>query len=227
MDLWQFSYGYEPIAVRFTIRINGEGLITTAYEIENPPKEYILEIGIAYILSDKIDRLTWDKESVFSGYPEDHIGRPKGTARRYRGFGKDTYRQEPDWGWNLDETNYVLYGGQDKGSHGTNDFITTRENIYFASAVLSGRKERVRVEADGKSVSVRFCPSQDEDKDFIPGIKLTMNTGLYYDLGNGSSAIVKSGDGYLGNYTYPEIHLADGHTGSVQMRLTDTDAYDF
>ena len=130
-------------------------------------------------------------------YPEDHIGRPGGIANRYRGFGKDVYRQKPEWPWSLDETNYVLYGGQDSGNHGTNDFLAARENIYFASAVLAGREERVRVEADGNSVSVRVCPAQDEDADFIRGIKLTMNTELYYDLGNGSSAIFKSGDGYL------------------------------
>lgn len=123
-----------------------------------------------------------------------------------------------------DMTNYALYGGHDAGNHGTNDFIATRENIYFASAILSGRKERVRVESDGKSVSVRLCLSQDEDSDFVEGIKLTINTELYYDLGNGSSAIVKSGDGYLGNYTYPEVHLENGYTASVQMRLSDNDA---
>lgn len=227
LDLWQFEYGYDPISVRFRICINGEGLITTAYTIENPPEEYILETGVSYILNDAVDRLTWDKESVFSGYPEDHIGRPGGIANRYRGFGKDVYRQKPEWPWSLDETNFVLYGGQDSGNHGTNDFLAARENIYFASAVLAGREERVRVEADGNSVSVRVCPAQDEDAGLIPGIKLTMNTELYYDLGNGSSAIVKSGDGYLGNYTYPEIHLEKGYTAAVQMRLTDTDEYDF
>lgn len=227
LDMWQFEYGYAPITVRFKLCINGDGLVITQYQIDNPPKEYILETGVSYILSDSIDRLTWEKEAVFSAYPQDHIGRPKGIANRYRGYGKDVYRQEPEWPWSQDETNYALYGGQDSGNHGTNDFLATRENIYFASAVLSEKKERVRVEADGKSVSVRLCPSKDEDKDFAQGIKLTMNTELYYDLGNGSSAIVKSGDGYMGNYTYPEIHLEDGYTASVQMRFTDTDEYDY
>lgn len=227
LDMWQFEYGYDPISVRFKIRINGSGLITTTYTIENPPKEYIYETGVSYILSNQIDRLTWDREADFSGYPQDHIGRPQGTANRYRGFGKDTYRKMPEWSWSQDETNYALYGGQDGGNHGTNDFIAARENIYFASAILSGRQERIRVESDGHSVSVRLCPAQDEDGDFIPGIKLTMNTELYYDLGNGSSAIVKSGDGYLGNYTYPEIHLENGYTASVQMRFADTDEYDY
>lgn len=226
LDKWQFEYGYDPVHVLFRIAINGDGILTTTYTIHNPPSEYILEAGVSYILSDDIDRLTWDREAVFSGYPEDHIGRPSGVAYRYRENGKDTYRTEPSWSWSQDETNYALYGGLDTGNHGTNDFIAARENIYFASAILSGRKERVRVEADGKSVSVRLCPSRDEDPDLADGIKLTINNELYYDLGNGSGAIVRSGDGYLGNYTYPEVHLDAGYTASAQMRLTDNDEYD-
>ena len=49
---------------------------------------------------------------------------------------------------------------------------------------------------------------------------MTINNYLYYDLGNGSSAIVKSGDGYLGNHTYPEIRLDDDAAGTVRIRLT-------
>lgn len=221
LDMWQFEYGYDPVRVAFEIRINGDGLITTSYKIENPPKECILESGVSYILSDRIDRLSWKREAVYSAYPKDHIGRPEGVAKRYRGYGKDTYRKKPEWPWSLDETNYALYGGSDQGNHGTNDFLSTRENIYYAAAILAERKERVRVEADGRSVSVRVRPARDENAQFVRGIKLTMNTELYYDLGNGSSAIVKSGDGYLGNYTYPEVHLEDGYSASVQMRLTD------
>lgn len=225
-DMWQFNYGYDPIHVDFKVRINGDGLITTSYRIANPPKEYVLECGISYILNDGIDRLTWEKESVFSAYPDDHIGRPKGVARRYRGFGKDTYRQAPQWPWSQDQTSFVLYGGQDHGDHGTNDFIATREDVYFASAGLAGKEERVRVEGDDLKVAVRLCPAKDEDADFTSGIKLTMNTELYYDIGNGSGAIIRSGDGFLGNYTYPEVKLEDGYSAAVQMRLTDTDSYD-
>ena len=221
LDAWEFRYGYDPMQAVFEIRIDGAGCVKTVCTILNPPQECLLECGVSYILSDLVDRLTWKREAVYSGYPQNHIGRPQGTAYRYRGFGKDTYRQEPQWHWSQDETNYVLYGGEDQGGHGTNDFISSREHIYYASAVLAEKKEQIRAESDGKSVAVRVCPARDEDPDLPDGIKFTMNTELYYDLGNGSSALVKSGDGYLGNYTYPEVHLENGHTFAVQMRLTD------
>lgn len=222
-DMWQFNYAYDPVQAEFEIKISGEGLILTTCQVINPPKEFVFECGISYILSNEVATLNWEREAVYSGYPEDHIGRPYGSADRYRGFGKDTYRRKPEWRWSQDETNYALYGGKDHGKHGTNDFIASRENIYFASAVLDGKEERVRVESDGKSLAVRVCPAQDEDAEFPEGIKLTMNTELYYDLGNGSSALVKHGDGYLGNYTYPEIHLEDRHVTGAAIRLTDRD----
>jgi hypothetical protein len=217
-DMWGFEYGYAPINVSFEVRLDGEGIIKTAYQIKNPPKEVIFEAGIAYILSDKIDRLIWERCAQYSAYPEDHIGRPKGTAHRYRGYGQDNYREKPAWPWSADETNYTIYGGKDPGGHGTNDFISTRENIWFASALLADSQCGVRVESDGASVSVRVCPAQDEDPALPLGIKLTVNNLLYYDLGNGSNPN-KTGDGYLGNYTYGEIRLDCGYSGSVQMRL--------
>lgn len=78
----------------FKISISGNGMIHTTYIIENPPHEYILECGVSYILNNAIDRLTWDKESPFSGYPSNHIGRPNDMAYRWRKTGTDTYRKE-------------------------------------------------------------------------------------------------------------------------------------
>ena len=60
--MWQFEYGYDPVRVCFRVCINGDGLITTDYQIENPPKEFVLECGVAYILNDTVDCLTWEAE---------------------------------------------------------------------------------------------------------------------------------------------------------------------
>lgn len=219
-DMWQFEYGYDEIRVHFEIGITVDGEINTTWSIQNPPREVLFECGVSYILNDQIDKIRWKKESVYSAYPEDHIGRPEGEARRYRGFGQDQYRIRPQWRWSQDETNYALYDSGDKGGHGTNDFIASRENIRYYDAMTEGSEEFVRVESEDASVAVRACPAQDENAEFPQGIKLTINNYLYYDLGNGSSAIVKSGDGYLGNHTYPEIRLDDDAAGTVRIRLT-------
>lgn len=221
-DVWGFEFSYDEIKVDFEVRIDGAGLLTTKYTIQNPPVHYLTEVGVAYVLSDEIDRLTWEREALYSWYPENHIGRPKGTAYRYRGYGKDTYRVKPEWDWAFDEADFVYYGGSDKGGHGTNDFRSSRENIWFASAVMANSENRVRAEADGKSVTARAGVAKDEDPDLPEGIKFNMNNLIYYDLGNGSNPN-KTGDGYLGNYTYPEIHLKPGYTNCVRMRFTDSD----
>jgi len=221
-DVWGFDFGYDPIAVDFEVKVDGDGLITTTYTVNNPPEHLLCEVGVSYVLSDNIDRFTWDRDSLYSVYPDDHIGRPKGTAYRYRGYGKEIYRVKPEWGWAYDEADFVFYGGKDKGGHGTNDFRSTRENIWYASAMLAQSNYGVRAESDGKSVSARVGPAKDEDPGLPEGIKFTMNNMLYYDLGNGSNPN-KTGGGYLGNYTYPEIRLKPGYTNCVRMRLTESD----
>lgn len=221
-DMWGFEYGYEPINVEFEISVDGAGLICTKYTILNPPEEMLSEIGIAYVLTDDINRLKWDRDALYSVYPDDHIGRPSGTAFRYRGYGTDTYRERPEWSWSQDETNFVVFGSDDKQVHCTNDFRSTRENIWYASLIHAQSDNRVRVESDGKSVSVRAGLAKDEDPGLPEGIKLNMNNSIFYDLGNGSNPN-KTGDGSLGNYTYPEIYLQPGYTNYVRMRITDYD----
>lgn len=221
-DTWGFEFSYDDIMVDFEVRIDGAGLITTKYTIQNPPVHYLNEVGVAYVLSDEIDRLTWKREALYSWYPENHIGRPEGTAYRYRGYGKDAYRVKPEWEWAYDEADFVYYGGNDKGGHGTNDFRSARENIWYASAVMANSENRVRAESDGKSVTVRAGVAKDEDPDLPEGIKFNMNNLVYYDLGNGSNPN-KTGDGYLGNYTYPEIYLEPGYTNCVRMRFANSD----
>ncbi len=222
LDMWRFPYGFDPIRVSFRIRIQGNGRMVTDFTVHNPPREYIFEAGVFYVLSDKMDTLAWEREAAYSVYPNDHIGRAAGIARRYRQEEKaSAYRQAPDWNWSQDDTNYALYPSSDKGGHGAYDFISTRENIRFAEIWQEGTNEKIHVEAAEAPLSMRVCPARDEDADLPLGIKLTMNTALYYDLGNGSSAIVKSGDGYMGNYTYPEIHLDADYHASVALCLIE------
>ena len=220
-DAWGFLHQYEPVRVRFAVRVTGDGALHTGFTVENPPPAFLYEVGVSYLLPDDLSEIQWKKEAVCSGYPADHIGRPEGRAILHRAAGVDAYRVKPVWRWSADETNFPLYGSSDGGHHGTNDFIATRENIYFYSCLTPGDIRHVRVESDGRSLAVRICPAWNEDKDLPECLKLSMNTELYYDLGGGSSAIIKSGDGYMGNYVVPEIHLTGPYTAEVMLRLTD------
>jgi len=192
----------ERVTVDFEIRIDGRGLITTDYAIHDQPKG-ISEVGVAYTLPSSIDRLTWDRKSLWSAYPSDHIGRPQGTATREAGGPAETYRNEPKGPWSQDSKDFFLYGPDDPGGRGTNDFRSLKENIWHASCVLAGTDLRVRAESDS-TAAVRA--------EVLPDGKVRFNINNlwgYPDL-------------EWGNYTQP-VTLPRGYKNSVRMRFTDTD----
>lgn len=154
---------YGAIEARFELRIDGAGLITVDYTIDRPPasppraKRVGLwtdvggyrEVGVAFTLASAIDRLTWERKARWSAYPEDHLGRPSGVARRNRPEGDEAYGERPSWPWSEDTRNYALFGCYDVGGRGTTDFRSARHNVWHASVFPAGSDDRLRVESDG------------------------------------------------------------------------------
>lgn len=160
----QISGTHGPVIVQFEVRIDGQGLITTTYTLEEmpvgPPQSKRLarggmdvggyrEVGVAYTLCNGVDRLTWQRKGLWSVYPEDHIGRTAGTAYRVRKDGDEGYGVGPAWSWGEDMRNYPLYGSYDLGGRGTKDFRGMKHNIYFAHAGIAGSDSGVRAESGG------------------------------------------------------------------------------
>jgi hypothetical protein len=156
---------YGDIGVAFRVGIDGQGLITTTYTIEELPYRSprvkrgldaggYREVGVAYTLASAIDRLSWERQGLWSVYPEDHLGRPRGTAPRLRIGGIEAYRVPPTWPWAMDMRNYSLFGRWDAGERGTEDWRSMKHNVLCATA---GRADGagVRVESDG-SAAVRL-----------------------------------------------------------------------
>jgi len=192
----------DPVSVEFEIRIDGHGLITTEYIIHGQPKG-ITEVGVAYTLSSSIDRLVWNRKSLWSAYPPDHIGRPQGTAVRIASLPAETYRSEPKGSWSQDSKDFFLFGPDDRGGRGTNDFRSLKENIWRASCVLAGTDLRVRAESDG-TAAVRAEVQPDGNIQFHID-----NLWGYPDLA-------------WGNYVQP-LTIEPGYKNRVRIRLTDTD----
>jgi hypothetical protein len=190
------------LGVEFEIRIDGHGLITTRYTLQDQPKSAI-EMGIAFTLSSAVDRLTWDRKALWSAYPPDHIGRPHGTAMRHPSGPAEAYRTEPKRPWSQDSKNFFLYGSGDPGGRGTNDFRSLKENIWHASCHLAETNLGVRAESDG-TAAVRA--------EVLPDGKVLFhinNLWSYADLA-------------WGNYA-PPITVERGYQNIVRMRLTDID----
>jgi hypothetical protein len=183
----------------YEIRIDGQGLITTAYTLREPVKA-ANEVGISYVLSSSINQLSWDRNPLWSAYPPDHIGRPQGTARRQSRFPAQTYRQAPVGPWAEDEQDFFLFGPSDPGGRGTHDFRSLKENLWSASCGLVGAPYQIRAESDGAAAA---------RADVLPDGKVRFNIDnlwAYTDLGYGVSM--------------PPISLERGYTNVVRVRLT-------
>jgi hypothetical protein len=194
--------GGGDLGAEFEIRIDGHGLITTQYTVRSPQKG-MSEMGIAFMLSSSIRELTWDGKALWSAYPPDHIGRPRGSAMRDPGGAVESYRSASQGPWAQDTKNFFLYGPEDPGTRGTNDFRSLKENIWQASCVLTGTGLGVRAESDG-TAAVRA--------EVLADGRVCLhiaNVWGYPDL-------------EWGNYDRP-VTLPAGYHNTVRLRLTDTD----
>jgi hypothetical protein len=213
---------YGPVQVKFEVRVDGQGLITTEYVVEKfpltTPRKHEIpwnvtnaggfeEVGVSYDLSKSVDTLSWFRTGLWSAYPDDHIGRVRGTAQRQ---GKGANAQpgvRPQWSWAEDEKDFNLFGSEDTGGRGSNDFRSAKENIFYASAIESDTGVRVRVESAGTDalrLEVLGADPHGTVRLFVS------NAWNYRNLG-------------LGNYMKPPVTVTSGYRNSVKMRLTDGD----
>jgi hypothetical protein len=185
----------------FEVRIDGSGLITTHYTAFDLPED-ASEVGVSFVLSSDVDRLTWQRNSPWSVYPANHIGRPQGVAFKANGPTEE-YRTKPTHSWAEDLADFFLFGSNDVGGRGTNDFRSLKANVYYASCVLSGTNLRLRAESEG-TVAVRAQVGAEGKVVFSVD-----NLWGYPDLGWGNLA--------------PPLNLPKSYSNSVRMRLTDND----
>ena len=105
------------------------------------------------MLPSSIDQLSWDRKPLWSAYPNDHIGRPQGTARRQSRFAAQTYRHPPVGPWSEDTKDFFLFGPNDPGGRGTSDFRSLKENFWYASCGWADGSAQVRAESDGTAAA--------------------------------------------------------------------------
>jgi hypothetical protein len=188
------------MSTEFEIRVDGQGLITTTYTLHEPVKA-ATQVGLSYVLSSSVDRLSWERKALWSAYPADHLGRPQGTAHRHSSHAAPAYRHPPVGPWSEDTKDFFLFGPDDPGDRGTNDFRSLKENIWWAACGLAGTSLGVKAEADG-SASARA--------EAWPDGKVQVNINhlwAYSDLGYGVSM--------------PKIALEAGYKNTVRLRLAE------
>ncbi|MCL2058663.1 MAG: hypothetical protein FWH01_06340 [Oscillospiraceae bacterium] len=89
---------YGKVRVTFLMQIDGSGLMKTTYTIDdmpyNPPRSKRMvvgvdvggyaEVGVSFLLSSRVDALSWQKDGLWDYYPDNHIGRLGGVAWKKR-----------------------------------------------------------------------------------------------------------------------------------------------
>ena len=195
---------YAVIRASFQVRIDGTGLITTKYTIdyvpgEPPPPTYTPwnatsvggydELGVSYLLRGGVNRLSWHRNSLWSAYPDDHIGRPVGLARREPSTSGDAP-------WSKIE---------DPDGSGSNDWRSMKENIISASAWIAGTNAAATALSDGRcAMRLEVYPGY---RALGPGVRLFIDNDWNYSAFG------------LGNYARPPILVRNGYSNTVYFRL--------
>jgi hypothetical protein len=76
------EHSEKKIHLQFELEVFGDGRLDLRYRLASKPEVKIDQLGMCFVLPAAVDRLMWHGQSLWSVYPDDHIGRPFGTARR-------------------------------------------------------------------------------------------------------------------------------------------------
>jgi hypothetical protein len=131
---WNGQFGGEWTG-GYEIRLDDAGRAEFTYDFTYGGKDvWVRELGLQFDLPLAFQTLEWDRRADFTDYPDDHIGRPRGTAQAH-----------PAGPQSVPPGTRPM--ALDDHPWGSNDFRSAKRNIYAAS--LSGDWGRVQVVSDG------------------------------------------------------------------------------
>ncbi len=133
-------YGKTPVS--FIYAINGNGKLRVDYTINLKQIPYeCRQIGVGFDLPRSFDTLNWQRLAPWTIYPDDHIGRPSGTAKALYPATLDHYLtrwETPTHPW-----------AHDGNPYGSNDFRSTKHNLVTGS-LNSQDGQAVSIESNGR-----------------------------------------------------------------------------
>lgn len=114
---------YEGFSGNYQMLINANGQIRVNYEFTVETDLNPRQWGMVFTSADGFDETFWRRDGLWSVYPSDHISRPVGQAVSFYADvpQKEDPRTEPTWSWSRDHNEL-----------GSNDFRSTRRNIWYA-----------------------------------------------------------------------------------------------
>jgi hypothetical protein len=121
---------YKEVVGRMTLYLYAHGNIEISYEYKMLMDANLRQWGISFTLPQTMTTLDWRRKGLWSVYPADHIGRTEGTVRVLYDHplcGLAGPSVKPTWSYS-----------QDQNKFGSNDFRSTKRNIYNANLRSEG-----------------------------------------------------------------------------------------
>lgn len=130
---------YDGFEGSYTLCINANGELTARYAFRALAGVNPRQWGMVFDAPAGYNKTFWRRKGMWSVYPDDHISRPAGEADLYYAGLPAIVdpRTEPSWAWS-----------RDFNELGSNDFRSTRRNIWYAG-LKSGRGSRIAAVSDG------------------------------------------------------------------------------
>lgn len=131
---------YKEFEGSYRLIINAGGKLSVSYSFDALADVNPRQWGLVFEAPATFDKTFWRRDGLWSVYPDDHISRPVGEAELfYSGLPSHLNpRVEPSWSWSLDYNEL-----------GSNDFRSTRRNIWYAG-LTDHAGNKVTAVSDGK-----------------------------------------------------------------------------
>lgn len=131
---------YKEFEGSYKLTVNAAGKLSVSYSFNALTDVNPRQWGLVFEAPATFNKTFWRRDGLWSVYPEDHISRPVGEADLfYSGLPSHLNpRVEPTWSWSLDYNEL-----------GSNDFRSTRRNIWYAG-LTNAAGNKVTAVSDGK-----------------------------------------------------------------------------
>ena len=179
---------FASIEVSYTYTLGANGRFDIDYTfakipplvVENKKHAYggplNLEVGIKLLSSDRFDRLDWNKQGYWSAYPEDHIGRAKGSIDLFT-TDKPEWAKKPTQPWHKDVWDFYFMGwGVPEGKLLTYEAYAAKQAIRNYTLTDSDAGLALTVYGDGETTTARY--GQFRDKSYVLYILDTLDYHL-------------------------------------------------
>jgi beta-galactosidase len=178
---------YDESDGKIQIKITADGNIAFTYSFKVKKDINPRQYGIVFYLPEEFSSLSWKRKGIWTGYPDDHIGRETGSAMAFSMKNKLNLWEKPSGSWK-----------DDFRPLGNTDFCSTKSNITEATiSSLSG--SRLIIKSDGKH-SVRAFYENGK----IGFLVADFNTGggdlFFAGHHKTEDRPLKSGDSITGNF---------------------------